>query len=119
MKTHLFNVILMLALLGYIIFQSFSKYNDASIQMVLAANFAETMCIFIAAINFMALIKWSKFDVKYHTRITLILAFVGVVTLNSIIFSNANTDYLMIPLLLFSFLGFYFIAKRKKAFLKS
>ncbi|MCD6092033.1 MAG: hypothetical protein J7J72_11090 [Bacteroidales bacterium] len=119
MKTHLFNIILMLVLLGYVIFQSLSKYNDASIQMVLTLNFAETMSIFIATINFMALVKWSKFDVKYHIRITLILAFVGVVSLNSLVFSNANSEYLVIPSLLVGFIGFYLIAKQKKFLLKS
>lgn len=114
MKKHLFIILLMSTLLANMIYQSFYVYNSLSLSGVLAGILIETICILFIIINFMALIKWSKFEIKYHIRIVLIIAFVSVVSFNTIIFKNDYAEYLMIPTLIASFLGFYFIYSHKK-----
>ncbi|MBN1650880.1 MAG: hypothetical protein JW857_06105 [Bacteroidales bacterium] len=114
MKTKLFIIVLMMSVLSFVSYKSFISYENLDIYGVLAINLVETISILFVVINFMKLIRWDKFNLVYHTRMVLILAFVGVVSLNSLLFSNVLTEYLFIPVILLAFLGFYFIAKQKK-----
>jgi len=114
MKTHLFNITIMLGVLVYLIYQSVNHYNDAGIEMVLAMNLIETACLFITTINFLSLIKWSKLDVKYHNKLGISLSFVIVFSLNILIFTNSYNSFLYLPLFLAFSISFYLIAKRNK-----
>ena len=103
----------MISVLIYILNTSFNEYNELSYMGVFAINLGEPLCLLVIALNFMALIKWKQFDIKYHTRITILIAFVLTISFNTKMFSNEYNDYLMIPLLLAAFLGFYFIYRHK------
>lgn len=115
MKEKIFIIVLMMAVLSFAIYRSFIGYESFDIYAVLSINLVETISILFIVLNFLKLINWKKFNLVYHTRMVLIMAFVGVVSLNSFLFSNALTEYLIIPMIMLAFLGFYFIAKQKKA----
>lgn len=115
MKEKIFIVVIMMAVLSFAIYRSFIGYESFDIYAVLSINLAETISILFVVLNFMKLINWGKFNIVYHTRMVLIIAFAGVVMINNVLFSNDFTRYLSIPVILLSFLGFYFIAKQKKS----
>lgn len=113
MKTHLFNVFIAIALLIYIIYKSISGYDSVSFIGIMAFNLAWAICFLIGGINLVALVKWRKFDINYHTRMILIIGFITAICLNTILFENENENYLMIPLVLAALLAFHFRYKHK------
>jgi len=113
MKTHLFNVLIAIALLSYIIYKSILGYNNLSFIGIMAFNLAWAICLLIGGINLIALIKWRKFEIKYHARMILIIGFMTAICLNTILFYNENEYYLMIPLILAALLAFYFRYQNK------
>lgn len=114
MKTHIFTIALMMAVLSFAIYRSVIGYENFDIYEVLAINLAEIISVLIVLLNFMKLVNWKKFNIVYHTRMLLILAFVGVVLINSILFTNVVTQYLYIPSFLLSILGVYFVYTQQR-----